>query len=60
MERDAASKVESVIDDLAKDCDELAAVSALGKTDGAQQGISNIRELTAALKSLLNDLLSGR
>jgi hypothetical protein len=60
MERDAAAKIESVIDDLTKDCDELAAASARGKMDGVQHGISKIRELTVALKSLLNDMQAGR
>jgi hypothetical protein len=70
MERDAAAKIEAIIGDLAKDCDELAATSASGKMDpgkvysgkmdGVQHGISRIRELTVALKSLLNSMQSGR
>jgi hypothetical protein len=58
MERDAAPKIESVLNDLAKDCDELTAESARGKIDGVHHGISAVRELTVALKSLLNVLNS--
>ncbi len=60
MERDAAANIESVLADLAKDCDELTAELARGKMDGVQQGISKVRELTVALKSLLIDMNSGR
>ena len=58
MERDAAAKIEAIIGDLAKDCDELTAESARGKIGGVHQGISTVRELTEALKSLLNDMRS--
>jgi len=60
MEREAATKIESVLNDLAKDCDELTAESARGKIDGVHQGILTVRELTVAFKSLLNDLQSRR
>ncbi len=60
MERDAAIKIESILNDLAKDCDELTAESARGKIDGVHQGILTARELTVALKSLLNELNCGQ
>ena len=60
MERDAAAKIESVLNDLAKDCDELTAESARGKIDGVHHGLTKVRELTVALKSLLKEVHSGR
>ena len=57
MERTTAAKVESVLADLAKDCEELAAESSRGKITGAQEGIAKVRELSDALKSLIKACL---
>ena len=59
MERATAQKVESVLRELAKDCDELAVEAARGNMVGVRHGISKARELSEALKSL-DRLLSGR
>ena len=52
MERATAAKIESILAELAKDCDELAVESARGKIAGVQLGISKVRDLVESLKSL--------
>jgi hypothetical protein len=64
MERDTAARIDSILIELAKDCDELAIESARDKlnrdrTNGFQQGISKVRGLAEALQSL-HQLLSGQ
>jgi hypothetical protein len=59
MERDAAAKIESILEELTKDCEELTAESPLDHKIGVQQGISKVRELSDALESL-KTLVSGR
>jgi hypothetical protein len=52
-------KIEFVLAELSKDCHELTAESARGKMDGVQQGISKVRDVVTALKSL-NQTLQKR
>ena len=63
MEREAAAKIEFILEELAKDRQELAAESPLDQKIGVQQGTSKVRELSDAFKSLrdcLNTPVSGR
>jgi len=52
LQREIAASLDRVIDDLAKDCDELSDPSPDIGLDGLQQGRSMIRGLNRALSEL--------
>jgi hypothetical protein len=53
INRDAVLRLQSLLRQLAEDCDELTAAAAGGKKDGVHHGVSKARELTVVLQSLL-------
>jgi hypothetical protein len=52
IERQGRARIELLLAELAKDCDELAAESGRGKIEGVPHGLSKARDVVNALQSL--------
>jgi len=59
IECDVATTLGSLLTELSKDCDELAAHSARGKPGADLDGLAMLREVIVTLQSL-NQTLQGR